>query len=84
MKRLLDNADYQVVLDLIDEGRENALTRLIDGPPQEQAQYAQAMGMLAGFDVVRKIPRVIQETSVRKREHIESRNAERERQEAGA
>jgi hypothetical protein len=63
---------FNLLTALVEEARDNAQDRLIAGPTLQQADYARALGMLAGLDVVRKIPRTVREIAAAKQKRLEA------------
>ena len=74
MERLQNDPDFGRLLTLVTEGRENAQQRLVNGPTLDQAGYTRALGFISGLDVVREIPRAIQEAAAVRERQLESRS----------
>jgi hypothetical protein len=72
IEELETNPGFNLLAALIEEARDNAQDRLIAGPTLSQADYARAMGLLAGLDVTRKIPRTIREIAAAKEKRLEA------------
>ena len=73
MERLSSDADFKLLTDMIEQAREQTVERMVVGPTLMQADYTRQLGLLAGLDIVRKIPREIQEAAATTREQLEKR-----------
>jgi hypothetical protein len=84
IEELETHPGWEIVQSLAAQARTNAEINLIHGPDRDHPALSRALGMLAGLDAVREIPRLVRETAARKREHIEKAEEHRSKERAHA
>lgn len=76
MREVLTHPGYDTIRLVIEEAIENAQTRLVLGPVREQADYARAMGFLAGMRTILDFPQEIISVADAKEKKLDAKLAE--------
>lgn len=76
MGDLTANLDYKRLVDLVERALENAHYRLVHGPLLSEAEYGRALGMIAGLEMIKEIPKIVVERAEKRQETLEQQTEE--------